>query len=89
MASRLIPLGIGALALFMLGITSLQLQVSRSEAFINFSAQPERVNNTFNMSKAVLSDLTLALGIGLPHIFGAAAIVLVVVLIYMAGGGGR
>lgn len=86
MSNRLIPLGITMLAVLYLGIASLELQVGRTEAYVNFSAQPERVNQSFNASKSIFADVTTALGVGLPAIFSAVAVVLVAVFLWMVSG---
>lgn len=81
MASRVLPLIIGALSILFAGLVSLQMQVDQTGANVNFSASPERVNDSWNMSRGVLADVTTTFGIGLPGLFAAVVLAFVGVML--------
>lgn len=65
----------GALAMFFVGLIGLQMQVDRTEAAVNFSAEPPRVGEAFNATEGILQTISVTAGTGLPAFFLVAAVV--------------
>lgn len=77
---RLIPLAIGAITLFYLGLQSLQFQASRTSTLINTTGT---VGEAYNVSTGVLGHATTTLGVAVPNFFLLAIVIFAGVLLLL------